>query len=152
MWSSAQWVKPTQPQLLWLNYSPIHPARQMQTGIGRFRTGLSHTTYKILLNFLVWWPQIKRNEVMFCFYTKYYGKVIYSNSQPEWFIIIVWNTWYNCHMSYGTQRNPPPHAPFFCLLYHKIVFFSRQSVDIIALSNDYETNLFLYLFGLQNRK
>ena len=43
-------------------------------------------------HFLVWWPQIKRNSVMFRFYTKYYGKVMYSNSQLEWFIIFLWNT------------------------------------------------------------
>ena len=61
--------------------------------IGRFRTGMSHTTYTILQHFSVWWPQIKRNEVMFCFYTKYYGKGIDSNSQLEWFIIFLWNTW-----------------------------------------------------------
>ena len=54
---------------------------------GRFRTGMSRTTYKVLQFFLVLWPQIKRNEVMFRFHTKYYWKVMYSNSQLEWFII-----------------------------------------------------------------
>ena len=75
---------------------------------------MSRTTCKILQHFSVWRPQIKRNEVMFCFYTKYYGKVTYtcSNSQLEWFITFLWNTWTNCHMSYGTQRNPPPMDHF----------------------------------------
>ena len=31
---------------------------------------------KFLQHFPVWWPYMKRNELMFCCYTKYYGKVI----------------------------------------------------------------------------
>ena len=36
-----------------------------------------------------------------------------------------------CHMSYGTQRNPPCHAPFFCIFYYKMAFLSRHPVDIL---------------------
>ena len=33
---------------------------------------------------------IKRNEVVFHCHAKYYGKVIWSNSQLEWFILFLW--------------------------------------------------------------
>ena len=49
----------------------------------------------------------------------------------EWFILFLWNRWKNSHMLYGMQRYPPCHAPFFCSFYYKMVFPSRQSLDIL---------------------
>ena len=38
-------------------------------------------------------------------------------------------------MSDGTQRNPPGHAPLFCLIYYEMVFTSRKPVDILLYSS-----------------
>ena len=99
--------------------------------VGRFRTGMSRTTYTILQHFSAWWPCFKRNEVMFCCHTKYYGKVIWSNGQLEWFILFLWKRSEKFHMLYGMQRNPPGHAPFFCPFHFEMVFPSIQPVDIL---------------------
>ena len=77
----------------------------LYSAVGRFRTGMSRTTYNILQHFSVWWPQIKRNEVMFCFILITMGRYIAIFSWSDF--IFLWNT------SYGTQRNPQSHAPFF---------------------------------------
>ena len=44
--------------------------------LGQFRTEMSRTTYQILQHFPVWWPYIKRNEIMFYCHNKFYVKVI----------------------------------------------------------------------------
>ena len=80
----------------------------------------------ILQHFPVWWPYKNRNEVMFCGNAKYYGKVIWSNSQLEWISPFLWNRWKNCHMWYGTQRNPPIHAHFLCLIHNTKWYFHQD--------------------------
>ena len=67
---------------------------------------------------------------MFCGNDKYYGqyKAIVSWSDLVLFCGIDDK---HCHVSYGTERNPPSHAPFLCLFHCQMAFPSRRPVDIL---------------------
>ena len=82
---------------------------------------------------------------MFCFYTKYYGKVIYSNSQLKWFIIF--SIKYMIELRYvvrDTEKCSTPCTIFLSILLQNGIFLKTANgyyCFIVVLSNDYETNL-----------
>ena len=93
--------------------------------MGRFRSGISSTTYQILQQFPVWWSYIEMTEVLFCCHTNY-GKV---KTIVSWSMFFSVKLMKNCHVLYRTWRIL--HAMhLFCLFYYKMAFPSRQ-VDIM---------------------
>ena len=114
----------------WL-FSPDKKIRNRQSG--RFRTGMFRTTYTILLHFAVWWPCMKK----WCFVVilSTIGKVNDYKTMVnlgDWLNFICKRD-ENIGISYGTVRNPPRHAPFFCQFFYEMAFPSSQDNQWILL-------------------